>query len=86
MNNRPSYKSRASTAAIKKPPLGVIATASARAGHENNKFDLVQSENDLKEEAEMLNIGRKQASEITDKDIMLAQYNNLFTKGNAAAQ
>lgn len=83
MNNRPNYyKNRASTAAIKKPPLGVIATASARVVHENN-FDL-QSENELKE-AEMLNIGKKQASDITDKDLMLAQYNNLFTKGNSAA-
>ena len=34
----------------------------------------------------MLNVNRKQASDITEKDIMLAQYNNLFTKGNAAAQ
>ena len=85
MNNRPNYRNRASTAAIKKPPLGVIATSSARVAHEN-KFDLVHSENGLKEEAEMLNLGRKQASELTEKDIMLAQYNNLFTKGNVAAQ
>ena len=41
MNERPNYyRNRASTAAIKKPPLGVIATASARIAHEN-QFDLV---------------------------------------------
>ena len=33
----------------------------------------------------MLKLGKKQTSEITDKDLTVAQYNNLFTKGNAAA-
>ena len=46
---------------------------------------MLHSENDLNDEAEMLNIGRKHGSELSEKDIMLAQYNNLFTKGNVAA-
>ena len=82
MNNRPSYyRNRATTAAIKKPPLGVIATASARITHQKG-FDGLKSENDLKDEAEMLNLDKKLQSDITDKEIMLQQYNNLFTRGN----
>ena len=86
LNNRPTqFRNRASTAAIRKPPLGVIATASARASL-GDQLNQDVSAKDVKDEAEVLKIGKRQTiSDTMDKDINLVQTNNLFNKGNPAA-
>ena len=62
LNVRPNYnRNRATTAAIKKPPLGVLATASAR---ENINMERLYSEQNLNGEAEILKVAAKVQSDI----------------------
>ena len=84
LHERPThFRNRASTAAIRKPPLGIIATASARA----SLGDQLKHDISAKDEAEVLQIGKRQTiSDAMDKDVNLVQTNNLFSKGNPAAQ
>ena len=59
LNDRPShFRNRASTAAIRKPPLGVIATASARVGL-GEQLNQDGSERGAKDEAELLKVGKR---------------------------
>ena len=59
LNDRPShFRNRASTAAIRKPPLGVIATASARAGL-GEPLTQDASERGAKDEVEVLKVGKR---------------------------
>ena len=56
LNNRPGHiRNRASTAAIRKPPLGVIATASARVNLGENLNQA--SERNVNDVAEVLKVG-----------------------------
>ena len=57
LNNRPGhFRNRASTAAIRKPPLGVIATASARVSL-GEHFNEDASERNANDVAEVLKVG-----------------------------
>lgn len=83
LHERPShFRNRATTAAIRKPPLGVIATASARA----SLGEQLRQDISAKDEAEILKVGKRQTiSDSMEKDANLVQTNNLFSKGNPAA-
>lgn len=49
-------------------------------------MERLHSEQNLKDEAEVLKVANKMHTDITEKDIQIAQYNNLFKPGQTAAQ